>query len=116
MHIFQPADEFLQPSRVYVQHILPLVTSGVIKAASYVTNTGLYGSIETILPSGFIAEINVDSWNIPAMFGWIQAKACKTTADILASKFNLGIGLVAIVPKESTAWKSIDGAVEIGEL
>lgn len=105
----------MKPSRVYVQEILPLITSGVIKAASYVTNTGLYGGIEALLPNGFAAEIDVNSWHIPNIFGWIQAKVNKTTADILASTFNLGIGLVVVVSNESTAWKSIDGAVEIGE-
>lgn len=104
----------MKPSRVYVQQILPFITSGVIKSASYVTNFGLHGSIENILPKQFAADVNVDSWGIPAVFGWIHAKAPKLTPDILAKKFNLGIGLVAIVPKDSTAWKTIDGAVAIG--
>lgn len=94
--------------------MLPLVTSGVIKSASYITNSGLHGSVETILPDRFAAEISVDSWSIPPVFGWVRAKTSKTTADVFASKFNLGIGLVAIVQKGSTAWKSIDGVVEIG--
>lgn len=91
-----------------------MVTSGAIKSASYITNSGLQGSIEAILPNQFSAEINAESWQIPSVFGWIQAKASKLTTEILVNKFNLGIGLVAVVPKESTAWKSIDGAIEIG--
>lgn len=92
---------------------MPLVNSRAITSASYITNAGLVGSIESILPNGFAAEINVD-WNIPSVFGWLHAKADKLTPIVLASKFNLGIGLVAVVPKGSTHWKSIEGAVEIG--
>lgn len=100
---------------MYVQQILPLVTSAAIKSASYITNAGLRGSLEAILPTQYGTDVNVASWDIPSVFGWIQAKAGKLTAEQFASKFNLGIGLVAVVPNGSTAWKSIDGAVEIGK-
>lgn len=108
------AEEFLKPSRVYVQQILPLVTSGAIKSASYITNAGLQGSLEAILPTQYGTNVNVASWEIPSVFGWIQAKSGELTAEQFASKFNLGIGLVAVVPKDNDAWKSINGAVEIG--
>lgn len=114
IQFFFIAEEFLKPSQVYVQQILPFVTSGLIKSASYITNAGLQGSLDAILPDGFSAEINVNSWSIPSVFGWIQAKTNNCTAEILASHFNLGIGLVMVVPKESTEWKTIDGALEIG--
>lgn len=117
------ADEFLKPSRLYVQQILPLIASGAISSASYVTNCnrsgdgGLNGSLQAILPpNDFAAEINVTSWEMPSLYGWIQAKSNALTPTVLASKFNLGIGLVAIVPNGNTAWKSIDGAVEIGKV
>lgn len=116
------ADEFLQPSRLYVQEILPLIASGAILSASYITNSnksgdgGLSGSLHAILPpQDFAAEINVNSWELPSMYGWIHTKSNKLTPTVLATKFNLGIGLVAIVPNGNTAWKSIDGAVEIGK-
>lgn len=115
------ADEFLKPSRLYVQQILPLIACGAILSASYVTNSnssndgGLSGSLHAILPpQNFAAEIDVNSWELPSMYGWIHTKSNKLTPTVLANKFNLGIGLVAIVPNGNTAWKSIDGAVEIG--
>lgn len=101
---------------MYVQQILPFVTSGLIKSASYVTHSGLQGSVDAILPDGFAAEINVNSWTIPSVFGWIQSKLSKQTPEALANHFNLGIGLVMVVPKGSADWKTIDGAVEIGLL
>lgn len=99
---------------MYVQQILPLVTSGSIKSASYVTESGLQGSIESLMPSQFAAEIDAKSWTIPTVYGWIQSKASKLTTEVLVQKFNLGLGLVAVVPKGCTAWKSVDGAIEIG--
>lgn len=100
---------------MYVQQILPLVTSGAIKSASYISISGLQGSLEAILPAQYRTDINVTSWEIPSVYGWIQAKAKKITAEAFANKFNLGIGLVAVVPKGCNSWKSIDGAVEIGK-
>lgn len=108
------AEEFLKPSKVYVQQLLPLVTSGLIKSASYVTNSGLQGSLDAILSDNHAAEIDVNSWEIPSIFGWIQAKIGKHSPGTIASRLNLGMGLVMVVPKGSTEWKSIDGAIEIG--
>lgn len=118
------AEEFLKPSHLYAQQILPFIASGVILSASYVTNNnnsregGLNGSLQAILPPhGLAAEIDVNAWKLPSMYGWIHAKStAKLTPALFASKFNLGIGLVAIVPNGSTAWKSIDGAIEIGKV
>lgn len=88
-------------------------------SASYVTNStgGLSGSLDAILPpQEFAAEIDVNAWSVPSMYGWIHTKSTrKLTPTALAGKFNLGIGLVAIVPHDSTAWQSIDGAIEIGK-
>lgn len=86
----------------------------MIKSASYVTNSGLQGSLDAILSDKHAAEIDVNSWKIPSIFGWIQAKIEKHTPETIASRLNLGIGLVMVVPKGSTEWKSIDGAIEIG--
>lgn len=118
------ADEFLKPSRLYVREILPLIASGAILSASYIANNnnsgygGLSGSLQAILPpQDFAAEINVNTWSLPSMYGWIHAKSTdKLTPTVLANKFNLGLGLIAVVPRGSTAWKSIDGAVEIGKV
>lgn len=117
------ADEFLKPSRLYVREILPLIASGAIVSASYIThnnnsgNGGLSGSLQAILPpQDFAAEIDVNTWSLPSMYGWIHAKSTdKLTPTALANKFNLGIGLVAVVPSRSTAWKSVNGAIEIGK-
>lgn len=112
----------MKPSRLYVREILPLIASGAILSASYVTTTnnsgdgGLGGSLQAILPpQDFAAEIDVNTWALPSVYGWMHAKSTKLTPSVLANKFNLGIGLVAVVPKGSTAWKAIDGAVEIGK-
>lgn len=118
------ADEFLKPSRLYVREILPLIASGAILSASYITNNnnsgngGLSGSLQAILPPhDFAAEIDVNTWSLPLMYAWIHAKSTdKLTPTVLANKFNLGLGLVAVVPKGSAAWKSIEGAVEIGKV
>lgn len=97
-----------------MEALLPFITSGVIKSAAYITHSGLRGAIAKAIPSPFGAEIQTDSWIISSVFGWIQSKSIKLTSELLTNHFNLGIGLVAVVSKESTEWKSIEGAIEIG--
>lgn len=99
----------MKPSAMYV---FQLRDCYMMKSAACVTDSGLKGAIEHILPPHLSAEINVKSWNIPPVFGWIQSKA-KLTAENLVEKFNFGIGLVAVFPKEATDWNQIGG--EIGE-
>lgn len=109
------AEEFMVPSSIYVKRLLPFITSGVIKSASYITHSGLLGAIANVIPPQFGAEIETHSWTIPPVFGWIQSKSSQLTSETLTNHFNLGIGLVAVVPTGSAEWKSIEGAIEIGE-
>lgn len=108
------AQEFLRPATLYVSQLLPLITSGSVSSASYIANSGLRHSIDRIVPSSLAAQINVDAWSIPSVFGWLKDNVNGLTGNIIADRFNCGIGFVMVVPEGNTHWQRVDGAIEIG--
>ena len=92
-------DVLLEPTRIYVKSLLPLVREGKIGALAHVTGGGLLENIPRILPQGTHAIVDADSWTLPRLFAFLQAGGSIEPAE-LARTFNCGIGMVAIVRSE----------------
>lgn len=105
----------MKPAALYVSQLLPLITSDSVSSAAYIANSGLRRNIEKILPSNLAARVNANAWSVPSVFGWLKANVNGLTADIIADRFNCGIGFVMIVPKGNINWQHVDGAIEIGK-
>lgn len=88
----------------------------MITAAANISHSGLRENIEKILPPKFGARIDANTWSLPSVFGWLHAHVKGLTHQVVADRFNCGIGLVIIVPKGNSNWKHINGAVQIGSL
>jgi phosphoribosylformylglycinamidine cyclo-ligase len=65
------------------------------------------------LPEGLDVDIDYDSWLRPPIFGLIQ-KEGRVPEDDMRRTFNLGVGLVAVMPAGAVAAFS-DAAVESGD-
>jgi phosphoribosylformylglycinamidine cyclo-ligase len=89
----------LEPTRIYVKSLLPLVREGRIKALAHITGGGLLENIPRVLPEDAHAVIDADSWPLPRLFAFLQAGGSIEPAE-LARTFNCGIGMVAIVQAE----------------
>ena len=89
----------LEPTRIYVKSLLPLVRAGRIKALAHITGGGLLENIPRVLPDGTHAVIDADSWPLPRLFAFLQAGG-SIEPEELARTFNCGIGMVAIVQAE----------------
>jgi phosphoribosylformylglycinamidine cyclo-ligase len=48
------------------------------------------------LPDGLWAAIDLDTWELPPVFGWLRAIAGIADPEMLKT-FNCGIGLLAVV-------------------
>ena len=94
-------DILLDPTRIYVKSLLPLVRGGKIGALAHITGGGLLENIPRVLPEGAHAVVDADNWSLPALFAYLQAGGAIEPAE-LARTFNCGIGMVAIV-RESDA-------------
>jgi phosphoribosylformylglycinamidine cyclo-ligase len=95
-------DFLLQPTRIYVRSLLPLVREGKIGALAHITGGGLLENIPRVLPEGCHAIVDADNWPLPRLFAFLQAGGAIEAAE-LARTFNCGIGMVAIVAEADVA-------------
>ena len=106
-------EELLKPSRIYASSILSLVKRFEIIGIAHVTRGGLSGSIPRMLPPKLGVRLGINSWPILPVYELIRA-ANKTPMSELFNVFNMGIGMVMIVPKNS-ADAVVRCARELGE-
>ena len=99
----------LEPTRIYVKSLLPLVRAGRIGALAHITGGGLLENIPRVLPDGCHAMIDADAWPLPRLFAFLQAGGAIEPGE-LARTFNCGIGMVAVV-RESEA-EEVGAALE----
>ncbi|HEX2842005.1 phosphoribosylformylglycinamidine cyclo-ligase [Hyphomicrobium sp.] len=107
------ADALLVPTRIYVKPILAALEAtggamdGPIKALSHITGGGLSENLPRVLPPTVSATIDLTNWRAPAVFGWLAKAGRLSDAEMLRT-FNCGIGMVAVVAKDSA-----DGLVRL---
>lgn len=106
-------DALLEPTRIYVKSLLPLVREGRIGALAHITGGGILENIPRVLPENCHAIVNADSWPLPRLFAFLQAGGAIEPAE-LARTFNCGIGMVAIV-REPDAAEVIERLEAAGE-
>jgi phosphoribosylformylglycinamidine cyclo-ligase len=92
-------DELLNIHKSYLKLITSLQSNIKVNGFSHITGGGLVGNTMRIIPEGLSLKINWDSWEIPPIFKLIQ-KTGSIKDDEMRKVFNLGIGLVAVIPKE----------------
>ena len=106
-------DALLEPTRIYVKSLLPVVRSGRIAALAHITGGGLLENIPRVLPDGLHAYVQADAWPQPRLMAFLQAQG-NIEPEEMARTFNCGIGMVAIVAAEQAedVTASLHGAGE----
>ncbi|MBP6884573.1 MAG: phosphoribosylformylglycinamidine cyclo-ligase [Candidatus Pacebacteria bacterium] len=107
----------------YAPAVLRLIDSGVqINGIAHLTGGGFIENIPRVLPSGVNAQIKKGTWPILPVFNAIIKIANVSESDQYRS-FNMGIGMVLMVPQgdkarviEMLATESKFKAYEIGEV
>ncbi len=89
-------DALLRPTRIYVKSLLPLIRAGQIKALAHITGGGFTENIPRVLPDGLDAEVDLSTWEVPEVFGWLDRLGNIGAAEMLRT-FNCGIGMIAVV-------------------
>ncbi len=95
-HEVMLGDALLEPTRIYVKSLLPLVRDGRIQALAHITGGGLLENLPRVRPVGCHAVVDADSWALPRLFAFLQAGGSIEPGE-LARTFNCGIGMVAVV-------------------
>lgn len=95
-HVSSVGEALLTPTRIYVKPLLKALQSNLIKGLSHITGGGLTENVPRTLPKTLAAEIDVSSWQVPAVFRWLR-KAGGVEPREMARTFNNGLGMVAVV-------------------
>jgi len=107
------ADVLLTPTRIYVRSILGLLKEFTINGIAHITGGGLLENVPRVLPKGCQANIHTNSWELPNLFKILQ-KAGNVERDEMYRTFNMGIGMVLVVPESQTE-EMIDRLKGLGE-
>ncbi|MDB5714082.1 MAG: phosphoribosylaminoimidazole synthetase [Sphingomonadales bacterium] len=99
-------DLLMEPTRIYVKPLLPLVRAGKIAAMAHITGGGLLENIPRVMPEGLHAHIDADAWEQPRLMAFLQAQG-NIEPEELARTFNCGVGMALIVAAED-----VDGVIE----
>jgi phosphoribosylformylglycinamidine cyclo-ligase len=90
------AEVLLEPTRIYVRALLPLVQQGRIKGLAHITGGGLLENIPRVLPDGCHATVDAGRWQWPAIFSLLQDGG-RIAPEEMARTFNCGVGMAVIV-------------------
>jgi len=106
-------DALLTPTRLYVKSALAAIRAGGIKGLAHITGGGVTENLPRVLPPKLDAEINLDSWRLPPVFGWLAREAGLPESEMLRT-FNCGVGLIvaADAARASEVIAAFNGADE----
>lgn len=96
------ADALMKPTRIYVKSINALQKSlgnTNIHAMAHITGGGLTENLPRVLPEHLTAQIDVNSWQLPSVFAWLQEKGNIEQMEMYRT-FNCGVGFVLVVPSD----------------
>ena len=92
-------EEVLEPTKLYVKPILPLLEENLVKGMAHITGGSFYDNIPRILPKGLGVMINSDAWPVLPIFRLLQEWGHVETKEMYHT-FNMGIGMVLVVKPE----------------
>ncbi|MEA3262941.1 MAG: phosphoribosylformylglycinamidine cyclo-ligase [Pseudomonadota bacterium] len=95
-------DHLIEPTRIYVKSLLPLIRGGKIHALAHITGGGLLENVPRVLPAGLHARIDADAWEQPRLMAFLQAQG-NIEPQEMARTFNCGIGMVLSVAADDVA-------------
>lgn len=107
------ANALLEPTRIYVKSVMPLIKSGLIKGLAHITGGGLTENTPRMLPDHLAPEFDYESWELPPVFQWLQEVGHVKTEEMHRT-FNCGIGLVLCVDPANLE-KTLSALLESGE-
>lgn len=114
-------DTLIEPTRIYVKSLLPLVRSGQIDALAHITGGGLLENLPRVLPEGARAIVDADAWEQPRLMAFLQAQGNIEPGE-MARTFNCGVGMVLAVTADrvdavsATLTEAGESVYRIGEI
>lgn len=96
-------EALLTPHRAYLSEIQELWRAGIdIRGLAHITGGGLIDNPPRVFPPGLGAVLYRSHWPVLPLFDLIQ-QAGTITPDEMAHVFNMGLGMLVVVPSEQVA-------------
>ena len=92
-------DHLIEPTRIYVKPVLELLHDISVHAIAHITGGGITENLPRILPKRIKAIIDLNTWETPPVFTWLQQQGGINEAEMLRT-FNCGIGMIVCVSAE----------------
>ncbi len=115
-------DELLRPSVIYSPVLAALRRTVDVHGLAHVTGGGIAGNLARVVPDGCDARVRRGSWPEPRIFAEVAA-AGPVDRPEMERVFNLGLGMLAVVPGRRAADEAVDavrsaglGAWVVGEI
>jgi phosphoribosylformylglycinamidine cyclo-ligase len=89
----------MKTHRSYLAIIKKLLAAEVVAGMAHITGGGITENLPRILPRGKTALVELGSWQPPPIFQHLQQLG-DVEQDEMLRTFNMGIGLIAVVPAE----------------
>ncbi|MCW5250165.1 MULTISPECIES: phosphoribosylformylglycinamidine cyclo-ligase [unclassified Streptomyces] len=94
-------EELLEPTRIYSLDCLALTRTTEVHAFSHVTGGGLAANLARVVPDGLHAVVDRSTWTPAPVFDLV-GRTGRVERLELEKTLNMGVGMIAIVPEEST--------------
>jgi len=107
------AQALLEPTRIYIKTVLPLMKAGLIKGAAHITGGGLIENPPRCIAEGLTPSFDWDAWPVPPVFQWL-AETGGISDHEMRRTFNCGVGFILIVAPDH-AEDVLAGLLEAGE-
>jgi len=95
-------DHLIEPTRIYVPSLLPVIRAGRVHACAHITGGGLLENVPRVLPTHLHAHISAGAWQQPRLMAFLQAQG-RIEPEEMARTFNCGIGMVLAVAPDAAA-------------
>lgn len=95
-------EALLRVHRSYLRPLEPELGRGPLRALAHITGGGIPGNLPRVLPAGLGAVIRRESWSVPPLFQTL-AELGGVEESEMRRVFNLGVGMIAVVPPEEAA-------------
>ncbi len=94
------AQALMEPTKIYVKPVLPLMKASLIKGAAHITGGGLIENPPRCIAEGLSAQFDWNAWPVPPVFEWLGQVGGISDHE-LRRTFNCGVGFILIVSPEN---------------
>jgi phosphoribosylformylglycinamidine cyclo-ligase len=94
--------ELLKPHRAYWPLLKNVLSRGWVSTMAHITGGGITGNLPRALPKNVQAVIELGSWPVLPIFRYL-ARIGRIEQDELLRTFNLGVGMILVVPAKHVA-------------